>query len=105
MIFDNKYIEPYEDTFGSFKKDFLIEQLTKANETMLENIAIKIYELDENNYYLRKYIDGLENRIDKAIDYINDLDNCKNVYANGDRTITNDYIIKLLNILRGKDNE
>ena len=40
----------------------------------------------------------------KAIEYINDLDNCKNVYANGDMIITNDYKIELLNILRGETN-
>lgn len=54
---------------------------------------------------LEKENKELQDRLDKAIEYINDLDNCKNVYANGDMTITNDYKIELLDILKGEDNE
>lgn len=110
MIYDNTYIKPYDEFIGCLTEEFIIEQLNKLDDTTKDLIANKIVELDKSNYYAKTYINILQQRIDKAIEYIeksklNQLDTyCKYLYINYD-TGSIEHLDDLLDILRGKDNE
>lgn len=101
MIFNNEYIEPYEEIIGSYTKEFIIEQLNRLNDKSKDLIATKIVELDKSNYYKETYIDILKKQINKAIEYIKNNSAIK-MGAYGIPVIKQN---DLLDILRGEDNE
>lgn len=105
MIYDNTYIKPYDEFIGCLTKEFIIEQLNKMNEITKDLIATKIVELDKSNYYIQTYREILEDRIDKAIEYINN--HFLYHYGSEEKPIVfeDDYIQEITDILRGKDNE
>lgn len=91
-------------------KDKIKKILDKTDIYVLDEINILEY-IDELEKVKEDYIksldklDVLENRNNKAIEYIEDNNNYEEGYCDGELMIYKRNLKDLLNILRGKDNE
>lgn len=105
MIYNNEYIEPYEEIIGSYTKEFIIEQLNRLDDKSKDLIATKIVELDKSNYYKETYIEILKKQINKAIEYIESNKEKQYSFDYYEYGLYKEEINKLLDILRGEDND